>query len=447
VFSRLAFKIAALLTVFFLFSSPCLPAAGAHEPGFLTTSTAIVTVDQNGELGGDFTNGYFPTERSEVVWVTAPEYGRFDYDQTSRLMLYTPAPHNHDRIDTFVVYATNGQGNWNITRFFFDPATRELTFATDISIDPAMQNSEVPYDLCTGSPTPVTQGDGWTRFWGGVKLVGGVVESAGGVVIGVGTGWTGVGAVAGGAVALHGADTAQAGLQQLWYGEEVRTLTSQAVSGTAHHVFGVDEDRSVVIGEVVDAGIGLAGGVGTAAKGPQVVDKFADVFELSTSVRIGLPGGGHIDDTINVADDVSGVILAVGAGKAAGEGARLGDAAADLPGSGSGGLPAAAPRKVRSIDAQGRKHILDGEENGGGGHRFGTGRSKKSEFPASWSDDRIIDTIVEIANDPNVVWSKPDHRGYVTGSKTIDGLDILVVFDTKKERIVSGYPTNVPRNP
>lgn len=330
--SKLAFKLAALLTGLLLFNSLCPPSAAAADHGFLTTSTALVTVDPGGNLGGDFTNGYFPTERSEVVWVAGPEHGHFDYDPDSRLILYTPAPHNQDRIDTFVVYATSEQGNWNITRFFFDPRTRELTFATDISIDPVIQNAETPFDVCSGSPAPVTQGDGWTRFWGGVKLVGGAFETAGGVVIGVGTSWTGVGAVAGGGIALHGADTAQAGLQQLWYGEEVRTLTSHAISGTAHHVFGVDEDRSVVIGEVVDAGIGLAGGVGTAAKGPQVVEKFADVFELSTSVRMSLPGGGHIDDTINIADDVSDLILAGGISVAAGQGGRIYSTIPDFPG-------------------------------------------------------------------------------------------------------------------
>jgi filamentous hemagglutinin len=60
---------------------------------------------------------------------------------------------------------------------------------------------------------------------------------------------------------------------------------------------------------------------------------------------------------------------------------------------------------------------------------------------------KILDAVSDVATDPKVVWSKPDHRGYITGTKTIDGIDVKVVFDTKNGRIVSAYPTNVPRNP
>jgi hypothetical protein len=101
---------------------------------------------------------------------------------------------------------------------------------------------------------------------------------------------------------------------------------------------------------------------------------------------------------------------------------------------------------VDLTDAKARKHILEGDENGGG-HRPGTGKSGKSEFPKGWSDEKILDAVSDVATDPNVAWSKPDKRGYITGTKTIDGVDVKVVFDTKNGRIVTGYPTNVPRNP
>ncbi len=97
-------------------------------------------------------------------------------------------------------------------------------------------------------------------------------------------------------------------------------------------------------------------------------------------------------------------------------------------------------------DPKARRHILDGDATGGG-HRPGTGIPRKSEFPKGWSDDRILDAVSDVATDPKVVWSRPDKRGYITGTKTIDGIDIKVVFDTKNGRIVTGYPTNVPRNP
>ena len=51
-----------------------------------------------------------------------------------------------------------------------------------------------------------------------------------------------------------------------------------------------------------------------------------------------------------------------------------------------------------------RRHILDGEvrPNGtyGGGHRAGTGFPNESEFPASWSDDKIIHEIPDVSTDP-----------------------------------------------
>jgi hypothetical protein len=272
-------------------------------------SSAVVNANSDGSIGGDFTNAYFPATHFDPVWIDEPSHGTVSVDMDSGFVRYQPSPTNLHEIDKFTVYATDNDSNWNISTFFFDPETSELTFVTDVTNDPveigALHHQDAYY--CSAvTAMPATRGAGWTRFWGGVKLVGGVLETAGGVVIGVGTSWTG--AVAGGGIAIHGADTAQAGLRQLWYGEEVRTFTSQAVSGTAHNVFGVDEDKAVVIGEIVDAGAGLAGGLGTVSKGPQIVDKFGDVFELSTSVRVALPGGGYIDETIDLSDDIADII-------------------------------------------------------------------------------------------------------------------------------------------
>lgn len=102
---------------------------------------------------------------------------------------------------------------------------------------------------------------------------------------------------------------------------------------------------------------------------------------------------------------------------------------------------------VRDLyDPQKIKHILEGDATGGG-HRFGTGIPGKSEFPSSWSDNKILKEIADVLTDGKSVWSAPDKRGYITTTGTRDGIDIKVVYDTKNNRIVSGYPTNVPRNP
>jgi filamentous hemagglutinin len=46
-----------------------------------------------------------------------------------------------------------------------------------------------------------------------------------------------------------------------------------------------------------------------------------------------------------------------------------------------------------------------------------------------------------------VKFSPPGKNGYTTGSNTVNGVDVKVVVDEKKGRIVSGYPTNTPKNP
>ncbi len=280
----------------------------------LANSTAVVTVDSTGEIGGDFTNGFLPTDRLDAIWIDEPQYGTVHYDSELQLFLYEPSAINFDQLDRFTVYATDDGTSWNITRFFFDPATNELTFATDVSLEPYEGANALGSDRafhCSMSTIAPCR-DGWTRFWGSVKLAGGLLETGGGVLIGVGTSWTGVGAVAGGGIAVHGADTTQAGFRQMWSGEEVRTFTSQAVSGTAHHAFGVDENKAVIIGELVDATAGLAGGVGTLAKGPQIVDKFGDVFVLSGRARSVLAGGGYLDDTLDISGNVADIIKAGG---------------------------------------------------------------------------------------------------------------------------------------
>jgi hypothetical protein len=103
---------------------------------------------------------------------------------------------------------------------------------------------------------------------------------------------------------------------------------------------------------------------------------------------------------------------------------------------------------VSLIDEKAKIHILDGDGFNSGGHRSGTGKSGKSEFPPSWSDEKILHNISDIATDPSLRWSAPQGRnGYVTVTGTREGIDIKVVYDPKLGRVVTGYPTNTPRNP
>jgi hypothetical protein len=107
-----------------------------------------------------------------------------------------------------------------------------------------------------------------------------------------------------------------------------------------------------------------------------------------------------------------------------------------------GGLPAPEAR----VSPDRRIHILDGDDYGGGGHRAGTGKPNKSEFPASWSDAKTISEIESVANDPaSKRFVQPDGRIIVDGMR--ESVEIRVIIAPDRVTIVTGYPTNVPRNP
>ncbi|MCF6344886.1 MAG: type VI secretion system tip protein VgrG [Thiomicrorhabdus sp.] len=103
-------------------------------------------------------------------------------------------------------------------------------------------------------------------------------------------------------------------------------------------------------------------------------------------------------------------------------------------------------KKIKSVDliAHRKDHILNR-------HRAGTGKSGKTEFPANWNDEKILQNISDIAKDPNSIkgvgkWNSP----YVTGVR--DGIEIRVDFYPKNHpkyagQISTAYPTNVRPNP
>jgi hypothetical protein len=77
------------------------------------------------------------------------------------------------------------------------------------------------------------------------------------------------------------------------------------------------------------------------------------------------------------------------------------------------------PDDIRLTAERGR-HILDGDGPGtpGGGHRHGTGRPGKTEFPAAWSDRRVIAAVEDIARDPEEAhWQNFNGRWRVTGER------------------------------
>jgi Bacterial EndoU nuclease len=59
------------------------------------------------------------------------------------------------------------------------------------------------------------------------------------------------------------------------------------------------------------------------------------------------------------------------------------------------------PRDGFRVSAERTTHILDGEPEGGGGHRSGTGKPGKTEFPASWNDGKIMRHVLDVAQHPD----------------------------------------------
>jgi RHS repeat-associated protein len=91
-----------------------------------------------------------------------------------------------------------------------------------------------------------------------------------------------------------------------------------------------------------------------------------------------------------------------------------------------------------------RDHILNR-------HRAGAGKPGKTEFPSSWSDDKILHNVSDVATDPSAFrdvgkWNSP----YAIGKR--DGIEIRVDFYPNDHPVHAGkvstaYPINVPANP
>jgi hypothetical protein len=76
------------------------------------------------------------------------------------------------------------------------------------------------------------------------------------------------------------------------------------------------------------------------------------------------------------------------------------------------------------------RHILDGD-SWGGGHRHGTGRPGKTEFPAGWDDDKITGNVRDLPD------FQPNHRWRVHGQRDDVGITVIILPDG---RIWSAWP-------
>jgi len=94
-------------------------------------------------------------------------------------------------------------------------------------------------------------------------------------------------------------------------------------------------------------------------------------------------------------------------------------------------------------------HILDGDSTGGG-HRHGTGKPGKTEFPAGWNDEKIIDNALDVARKPDSPPVRQDRNDTWLCSGTRANVEVSVVVARSGE-IVTGWPEEggpgVVRNP
>jgi len=102
------------------------------------------------------------------------------------------------------------------------------------------------------------------------------------------------------------------------------------------------------------------------------------------------------------------------------------------------------------LNAERTTHILDGDADGSGGHRHGTGIPGKTEFPASWDDKKIIDTVVDIARRPDLPPKHQEWNDRWVARGTRDDVEVVVVV-ARDGRIWTSWPTpdspGVVKNP
>lgn len=96
--------------------------------------------------------------------------------------------------------------------------------------------------------------------------------------------------------------------------------------------------------------------------------------------------------------------------------------------------------EIFHLTDQRRAHILFGDGTGGG-HRAGAGKPGKTEFPVSWSDEKIIAVVMHLANDAALPIRQSGRRYWIkTGEE--EGLQIRIVLDREKSEIITAYPVN-----
>lgn len=128
---------------------------------------------------------------------------------------------------------------------------------------------------------------------------------------------------------------------------------------------------------------------------------------------------------------------------------EVGDSQADRSGWDAVDAADRPPAEDIGVSPERTTHILDGDESGGG-HRHGTGNPGKTEFPASWDDKKIIDTVVDVAHRPDLPPKHQEWNDRWVARGTRDDVEVVVVIE-RDGGIWTSWPTpdspGVVKNP
>ena len=178
-----------------------------------------------------------------------------------------------------------------------------------------------------------------------------------------------------------------------------------------------------------------------------MIPVYGAVFDI-VNAGVSIGRGNYVDAAINFASAMPGFGDAVGGAKilAGGAAAYGGYKAVSRLSRVESYAAKTTPEFVNLASPQRTTHILTGDATGGG-HLF-PGGAGKSAFPQSWSADRVMHEISDVATDPlSSFVTGRGGRTVVNGTR--DGIDLRVILGSPREGggIITGFPTNVPRNP
>ncbi|WP_325849358.1 EndoU domain-containing protein [Enterobacter vonholyi] len=142
--------------------------------------------------------------------------------------------------------------------------------------------------------------------------------------------------------------------------------------------------------------------------------------------------------------------IAAGIGKG-GKGSSL-----PTPTSSDLGLSPANQKYVDILSPEAKQHILYGDSPTQGGHLY-PGNPGKTVFPQSWSADKVVHAVGDIATSPDTKWFAQTGTGgaYTNAGRPArwvaweerEGVRVRVVYEPASGKIVTAFPDNNPTPP